>query len=213
MREASANKAKSNFTNQNMSQDKPTNPSVDGTDLFIGIVASRYNNEFVEALLTRARATLRKGKVAESSIKVLRVPGAAEIPYVANMLAQTGEYDAIIALGVIIKGDTSHDEVLANSTAISLQGIALQSEVPVINGILAVNNREQAQERTSGTTDRGAEFARAALEMAWHHVHLGDYLDHLDEEAEREELESSERLGYDDDDDDDFHGHNPFHKN
>jgi 6,7-dimethyl-8-ribityllumazine synthase len=204
-----------------MSQDKPNSPTIDGTDLFIGIVASRYNNEFVEALLTRARATLRKSKVAESSIKVLRVPGAAEIPYVANMLAQSGEYDAIIALGVIIKGDTNHDEILAHSTALSLQGIALQSEVPIINGILSVNNLEQAKERTTGSTDRGAEFARAAVEMAWHRVQLGDYLDNLDEEAEREEREAAGHLGFDDDDDDDddnptnggFLGHNPFHKN
>jgi 6,7-dimethyl-8-ribityllumazine synthase len=199
-----------------MSQDKPHAPSIDGTDLFIGIIASRYNNDYVEALLKRVHATLRKSRVSESSIKVLRVPGAAEIPYITNMLAQTGEYDALIALGVILKGDTNHDEVLANSTAIALQGVAMQTEVPVINGILTVNTREQAEERINGTTDRGAEFAKAALEMAWHHVQLGDYLDNLDEEAEREELEEAHRLGFDeedDDDDDGFPGKSPFHKN
>lgn len=198
-----------------MSQNKPDRAPVDGTDLYFGIVASRYNNDLVEALLKRVRATLRQSRVEEGSIKVLRAPGAAELPYVANMLAQTGEYDCIIALGVIVKGDTNHDEVLAHSTALTLQGIALQTEVPVINGILSVNTREQAEERVNGATDRGAEFAAAALEMAWHRVQLGDYLDNLDNEAEREEADSEFlEFGGDDDEDDDFNsGRSPFHKN
>ncbi|MDR2863359.1 MAG: 6,7-dimethyl-8-ribityllumazine synthase [Puniceicoccales bacterium] len=210
-----------------MSQDKPATSAVDGADIYIGIVAARYNNELVEALIKRARATLRKARVQESSIKVLRVPGAAELPYVVNMLAQTDEYDCIIALGVIIAGDTQHHEVLANSTAVALQGIALQSEVPVINGVLTVNNRAQAEERVTGAMDRGAEFANAALEMAWHRVHLGDYLEALDAEADKQELEAEQQQmeagsfpGFsddaddDDDDEDEFgDGRSPFHKN
>ncbi|MDR2845412.1 MAG: 6,7-dimethyl-8-ribityllumazine synthase [Puniceicoccales bacterium] len=200
-----------------MSQDKPTIPLVDGTDLSFAVVAARYNNDLVETLLKRVRATLRKARVSDSSIKVLRVPGAAELPYVANMLAQTSEYACVIVLGVIIAGETNHHEVLANSTAVALQGIALQSEVPVINGILTVNSREQAEARASGELDRGAEFANAALEMAWHHVQLGDYLDALDAEAEREEQahEADEFSDFDDDgDSDDFGtGRSPFQHN
>ncbi|MDR1498599.1 MAG: 6,7-dimethyl-8-ribityllumazine synthase [Puniceicoccales bacterium] len=198
-----------------MSQKKPDMPLVDGTDLYFGIVAARYNNDLVEALLERVRATLRQSRVGESSIKVLRVPGAAELPYVANMLAQTGEYDCIIVLGVIVKGDTNHDRVLANSTALSLQGIAMQTEVPVINGILTVNTRAQAEVRINGEADRGAEFAAAALEMAWHRVQLSDYLDNLDNEEARERAASEYlEFGSDDEDDDDFNtGRPPFHKN
>ena len=224
-RTAKAPPKASNFTNpphatfpppfsKPMSQAKPNPPAVDGTDLYIGIVASRYNNDLVEELLQRVRATLRKSRVAAGSIKILRVPGAAELPYVANMLAQTEEYDCIITLGIILAGDTQHHEILANSTAIALQGIALQSEIPVINGILTVNTREQALERISGTHDRGAEFAHAALEMAWHHVQLGDYLDALDAEAEREAREADGYTSYDEEDDDTFgNGRSPFDKN
>jgi 6,7-dimethyl-8-ribityllumazine synthase len=209
-----------------MSKDKPKNtPAFDGTDFVIGIIASRYNNDLVEALLKDVRAALRKAKVADASIKVLRVPGAAEIPYVANMLALTDEYDCLIALGVIIKGDTNHDEVLANSTALTLQGISVQSETPVINGIISANTREQAQERTSGGQARGATFATAALEMAWHHAQLGDYLDSLfdideDEEGDDENAEEMDYLEYEkkiygkgDDDDDDGDDFPPFNKN
>ncbi|MDR2430433.1 MAG: 6,7-dimethyl-8-ribityllumazine synthase [Puniceicoccales bacterium] len=196
-----------------MSQAKPNATAIDGTDLYIGIVAARYNNDLVEDLLQRVRATLRKARVAAGSIKTLRVPGAAELPYVANMLAQTEEYDCIIALGIILAGDTQHHEILANSTAIALQGIALQSEIPIINGILTVHTREQALERINGPHDRGAEFANAALEMAWHHVQLGDYLDALDAEAERDAREA-EGYANDEEEDDPFgNTRSPFDKN
>jgi len=189
-----------------MSHDKPKKQTnIDGSDFYIAIVASRYNNEHVEKLLENVRAALRKARVAEGAIKVLRVPGAAEIPYVANMLAMTDEYDCIIGLGVIIKGDTNHDAILANTTAQMLQGIGIQTEIPVINGILSVNTPEQAAERAGGKINRGAEFAAAALEMAWHKVQLCDYLDHLDQEAENgeeEELRNGE-YGFDDNNEDD----------
>ena len=204
-----------------MSKDKPSAPSIDGSDLYIGIVASRFNADLVDKLVERVRETLRKHKVAAGSIKILRVPGANEIPYVANMLAQTDEYDAVIALGVVLAGETNHHEHIAHATGVALQGISIQSEVPVINGIIVVQNREQAEARVFGEMDRGAEFAHAAVEMAWHRVQLCDYLDALDEEAAREEREAFE-AGQDDDEDEDKGfggpgdgkgGRNPFHKN
>ena len=200
-----------------MSQDKPSAPNIDGTDLFIGIVASRFNADLVDKLVERVRETLRKNKVAAGSIKVLRVPGANEIPYVANMLAQTDEYDAIITLGVVLAGETNHHEHIAHSTGVALQGIGIQTEVPVINGIIVANTRAQAEARDFGEMDRGAEFAHAALEMAWHRVQLCDYLDTLDEEAAREEREAFEIDDEDEDDSPGFGdgkgGRNPFHKN
>jgi len=134
------------------------------------------------------------------------------------MLAQTDEYDCVIALGVVLAGETNHHEHIAHATGIALQGIGIQSEVPVINGIIIANSREQAEARVFGEMDRGAEFAQAALEMAWHRVQLCDYLDALDEEAAREEQAEFEA---DDDDSgpefggpsDGKGGRNPFHKN
>lgn len=202
-----------------MSQDKPAPAKIDGTDLYIGIVASRFNADLVDRLVERVRDTLRKHKVAPGSIKLLRVPGANEIPYVANMLAQTDEYDCVIALGVVLAGETNHHEHIAHATGVALQGIGIQSEVPVINGIIVANSREQAEARVFGEMDRGAEFAHAALEMAWHRVQLCDYLDALDDEAAREE---QERFDAENDDDgpefgggnsDGKGGRNPFHKN
>ena len=201
-----------------MSLDKPAPQKIDGTDLYIAIVASRFNSELVDHLVERVRDTLRKSKVAPGSIKLLRVPGANEIPYVANMLAQTDEYDCVIALGVVLAGETNHHEHIAHATGVALQGIGIQSEVPVINGIIVANTLEQAKARVFGDMDRGAEFAHAALEMAWHRVQLCDYLDALDEEAAREE---QERLDAENDDEDDNFGgssdgkggRNPFHKN
>jgi 6,7-dimethyl-8-ribityllumazine synthase len=95
-----------------------------------------------------------------------RVPGSAELPYAASALADHTRFDAVIALGVVIAGDTSHHEIIGNSTAQALQEISIRQKIPVINGILVVNTIEQAQARIDGTINRGKEFALAALEMA-----------------------------------------------
>ena len=165
-----------------MSQDKPKPTALDGRDLWFAIVAARYNGDLVDALLERARRTLRDARVPADHIKVVRVPGSAEIPYAAHMLAMTGEHDAVIALGVVIAGETPHHEVIAQSTAAALQSSSLRSEVPMINGIIVALDRAQAEARCTGTLDRGPEFARAALEMAAHRVELGERLEQIDAE-------------------------------
>jgi 6,7-dimethyl-8-ribityllumazine synthase len=176
-----------------MSNNAPEANFIDGADFFIGIVASRYNDELVEALLERTVKTLKEHGVRERNIEILRVPGANELPYAAHMLASTGEFDCLIALGVVLAGETTHHEVISYGTAYALHSVGMQSEIPVINGILTVANPEQAVDRISGTRDRGAEFARAALQMAWHKIKLVERLDELEEKAEE----------FDDDDDDD----------
>jgi 6,7-dimethyl-8-ribityllumazine synthase len=98
------------------------------------------------------------------------------------MLAMTGEYDAVIGLGVVIAGETPHHEIIATSTASALQSSALRSEVPMINGIIVTLDRAQAEARCTGLMDRGPEFARAALEMAVHRVELGEHLEQIDDE-------------------------------
>ncbi len=176
-----------------MSESPPEPAKIDGADYYIGVVASRFNGELVDELLTRTLEELLKNGVRQRNIEVLRVPGANEIPYAAHMLASTGEFDCLIALGVVIAGATSHHDVIAYGTAYSLHSIGMQSETPVINGILTVENVEQGRERVNGPRERGTEFARAALQMAAHKLRLVERLDAIEEQEEK----------YEDDDEDD----------
>lgn len=164
-----------------MSQDKPTPPSISGAKFVFSIVAASYNHELVDALLQKTIATLTQAKVAPQNIRVLRVPGSGELPYVAHMTAASGEVDCVIALGVVIAGDTPHHEIIGQSTAYALQDVSIRTEVPVINGIVVTNNRAQAEQRCLGSLDRGTEFAHAALVMAQHRQTLGERLDTLED--------------------------------
>lgn len=130
----------------------------------IGIAAARFNEELVGALLQRCVATLAAAGAAEPVI--VRVPGSNELPVAAQALAERKELEAVIALGLLIRGDTIHYEVIANSATQGLQQVALAARKPVINGVLTVENLAQAEDRCRGRSDRGAEFARGALEMA-----------------------------------------------
>ncbi len=168
-----------------MSQDKPTPDAVDGSELRIAVVAAGYNGELVEAMLGRTLKALRSGGVKEDSVRIVRVPGSGEIPYAAYMTAMTGDYDCVIALGVVIAGDTPHFDVIAHSTAKALQDVALRAEVPVINGIIVANDRSQAVARCQEALDRGTEFAHAALTMALHRIELGERLDQVEDEERR----------------------------
>lgn len=147
-----------------MSFDNPNYLEIDGRNLRIAIVASRYNSMLVDSLLKNALATLALADTPPPPVE--RVPGSAELPYAASALADHTRFDAIIALGVVIAGDTDHHNIIGESTALTLQEISIRQKVPVINGILVVNTTEQAQERAGGTINRGKEFAQAAMEMA-----------------------------------------------
>ena len=166
------------------------------------------------------RARLREKKIPASAVTLTRVPGANEIPYVASMLALTGDCDCVIALGVVIAGDTPHHEIIAHATANELQHIAVDTQVPVINGIVVTLNEAQADERVFGEQDRGSEFAESAVEMAMLGNRLADYLEQLDrndmERERNEEIFGNFSLDDDDDDEgDDFFGSsdNPYNKN
>lgn len=140
--------------------------TLDGSRCRIGIVAARYNSELVDALITQVRNYLHAAHVRDEAVELWRVPGSNEIPVaVAGMLAR-GTCDTVVALGVIIRGDTIHYEVIAESSAHALQRTALDARVPVINGIVVAENEAQARDRCLGAVNRGAEFAWAALEMA-----------------------------------------------
>lgn len=146
-----------------MSQLAPSALAIDARGLRFGIAAARFNAELVDALLARCVATLRVAGAAEPI--VVRVPGSNELPVAVQALADSGKFDVLIALGLLIRGDTIHYEVIADSATQGLQQVALAAKRPVINGVLTVETLAQAEDRCRGRSDRGAEFARAALEM------------------------------------------------
>jgi 6,7-dimethyl-8-ribityllumazine synthase len=148
-----------------MSFDSSPSPAIDGRPLAVGIVAARFNPALVEALLQTVRAGLAAAGVRAKRITVLRVPGSHELPVATQWLARTRP-DVIIALGVLIGGDTNHHEMVGQSVSHAFQQVALATGIPVINGVIVADNRKQAQARCTGRINRGAEFARAALEMA-----------------------------------------------
>jgi 6,7-dimethyl-8-ribityllumazine synthase len=126
----------------------------------LGIVGSRFNEEISAELLERAKAEAAKLGVKDLTVKT--VPGALEIPLALQWLAQTGKFDALVAVGCVIRGDTYHFEIVANESARGVMDVALQCGLPVANGILTTDDEAQAKARL----DKGAEAVRVALEMA-----------------------------------------------
>ena len=149
-----------------MSLSHPKPIEIEGTRLSFGIVAARYNDSLVDALLRSVVAGLQAAGVKEKRIEVIRVPGSHEVPVAAQWLARDGKRDCVIALGVLIGGDTNHHEMVGQSVSHALQQVALATSTPVINGVIVADTLRQAQARCLGPINRGAEFARAALEMA-----------------------------------------------
>lgn len=149
-----------------MSLSAPVTLATNGAPFSIGIVAARYNSALVDALLHTVYEGLTAAGVKEKRIKVIRVPGSHEVPWAAQALAGRKGCDCVIALGVLIGGDTNHHEMVGQSVSLSLQQVALATRVPVINGVIVTENLKQAEERCIGRINRGAEFARAALDMA-----------------------------------------------
>jgi len=125
----------------------------------LGIVASRFNEELAAGLLEQARAAARKLGVEPV---VLSVPGALEIPLALQWMAQSGRFDALVAIGAVIRGDTYHFEVVANESARGVMDVALEFGLPIANGILTTDDEAQAKARLA----KGAEAVQVALEMA-----------------------------------------------
>ncbi|NDP75095.1 6,7-dimethyl-8-ribityllumazine synthase [Staphylococcus aureus] len=138
-----------------------------GKDLKVAIVVSRFNDFITGRLLEGAKDTLIRHDVNEDNIDVAFVPGAFEIPLVSKKLASSGNYDAIITLGCVIRGATSHYDYVCNEVAKGVSKVNDQTNVPVIFGILTTESIEQAVER-AGTKagNKGAEAAVSAIEMA-----------------------------------------------
>ena len=132
----------------------------------IGIVVARFNEFITSKLLSGALDNLKRENVNEKDIEIAWVPGAFEIPLIAKKLANTQKYDAIITLGAVIKGSTPHFDYVCSEVSKGVAQISLQSELPVIFGVLTTNNIEEAIER-AGTKagNKGADAAFSAIEM------------------------------------------------
>ena len=134
-----------------------------GEGLSIGIVQARFNAEITEALAQSCLAELDALGVEDERIDHVKVPGALEIPVVLKVLADSGDYDALIALGCVIRGETYHFDLVANESAAGVSRVSLDHQVPIANAILTCETEQQARDRAA---DKGRDAARVAVEMA-----------------------------------------------
>ena len=137
--------------------------SSDGAGRRVAIVLSRFNPEIGEGLLAGALRALTEAAVAETDVVVASVPGALEIPLALQRLAQTRHYDALVALGAVIRGETYHFEIVANESASGVATVQLDFGIPIGNGILTCDTDEQARARMD---TKGYEATQAALDLA-----------------------------------------------
>ena len=145
-----------------MSMDK-IESSLDGRALRIGIVQARFNDYAGEGLLDACVKELVKLGVVEEDITLIRVPGALEIPFALQQLASTEEYDALVAIGAVIRGETYHFEVVSNESASGIMQVSLDFDIPIANAVLTTENDEQTQARL---LEKGTDAAKVAVEMA-----------------------------------------------
>lgn len=177
---------------------------LDGHGLRVGVVQARFNQSIGEALRDACLGELGELGVAVEDVFVCTVPGALEIPVVLQQLAASGEFDALIALGAVVRGETYHFEVVSNESAAGISRVALDFNVPIANAVLTTENDEQATERAA---EKGAEAARVAVEMAnlaSSLSALGD--DEYDEDDDDEEEDDDGEEDEEDEEDDDEEG-------
>ena len=136
---------------------------IDGKGLAIAIVQARFNAEITDALARSCLAELAALGVEDERVDHFLVPGALEIAVVLKALADSGDYDALIALGCVIRGETYHFELVANESGAGVTRVSLDHQIPIANAILTVDTEDQARERAD---DKGRDAARVAVEMA-----------------------------------------------
>ena len=146
--------------------------TTNGVGRRVGIVLSRFNPGFGDLMLAGALRALKEAGVADHKVTVATVPGALETPLALQRLAQTGDFDALVALGAVIRGETYHFEIVANESARGVAEVQLEFGIPIGNGILTTDTDEQALTRAE---KKGFDAAQAALELA-------NLLDAIDEE-------------------------------
>lgn len=167
-------------------------PDLNGEGLHIGIVRARFNEEIGQAELEACLKELAELGVDERDVMVATVPGALELGVALSHMAETFEFDALIALGAVIRGETYHFEVVSNEMATAITRISLETGIPVANGVLTVDTDEQEQARAAG---KGRDCAQVAVEMA-------NLVAALEPEEEDEDDEDEDE-DFDDEEDDD----------
>lgn len=138
-------------------------PDLDGRGLRIGIVMSRFNQDVCEGLLSACTAELLRLNVAPDLVRIATVPGALEIPLTLQLMARSGRYDALIALGAVIRGETYHFELVSNEMGSGINRVGLDTGMPIANGVLTTEDDDQALARMQ---EKGSDCARTAVEMA-----------------------------------------------
>jgi len=149
--------------NRSETQSRGMQAQIDGRDLRIGIVQARFNAAITDKLAELCLAELQALGVSPKHIKHVTVPGALEVAIALNALAESEGYDALIALGCVVRGETYHFELVANESGAAVTRVALDHQIPIANAILTVENEAQAWARTE---EKGREVARVAVEMA-----------------------------------------------
>lgn len=150
--------------------DKGSTDLLDGKKLSIGIVQARFNEDITDALFQACHAELLAMGVQEKNITHVKVPGALEVPVALQAMAERDDFDALIALGCIIRGETYHFELVANESGAGVTRLSLDYHVPIANAILTTENLEQAVARQ---VEKGRDAARVAIEMAQLLEHIG----------------------------------------
>mmetsp|Transcript_11963 Transcript_11963/g.17555 ORF Transcript_11963/g.17555 Transcript_11963/m.17555 type:complete len:225 (-) Transcript_11963:1828-2502(-) len=139
---------------------------LDGSDVRVGIIRTRWNEEHVTNLVDGARKALKECNVEEENIFETEVPGSFELPLAAKFLAMSGTVDAIICAGVLIKGDTMHFEYICDTVSSGIMNVALNTNTPVIFGVLTCLDEEQVKIRSTGDSNHGYDWGKTAVEMA-----------------------------------------------
>ncbi len=143
--------------------DKGRADALDGRGLRVALVQARFNHEVTDALAQACRAELLRLGVTPEQIEHLQVPGALELPLALQALAASGRFDALVALGCVIRGETYHFELVCNESAAGISRVALDHRIALANAVLSTENLQQAQARQ---VDKGVDAARVAVEMA-----------------------------------------------
>jgi 6,7-dimethyl-8-ribityllumazine synthase len=138
---------------------------INGAKLKIGIVVSQFNSDITEPMLEGALETLAENKVKKENIKTVWVPGSFEIPLACQRLAQTKKYDALVAIGCVIKGETDHFYYICNEVSRGIMNVMLDNNLPIGFGVLTTKNIKQAEIRSRGNENKGREAVEAALAM------------------------------------------------
>lgn len=138
-------------------------PVYNGAGLKIGIVMSRFNKDICEGLLSACELELARLGVANDDVLLVDVPGALEHPLALQKMAQSEKYDALVAIGAVVRGDTYHFEIVANESSRGILDVQLETGIPIANAILTVDTEEQAHVRMA---EKGRDAARVAVEMA-----------------------------------------------